>query len=37
MLRVGWYAVLACAARDEGPEVWRGVPVVSAWVLPTVR
>ena len=31
------YAVLACAARDEGPEAWRGVPVFSAWVLPTVR
>ena len=26
------YAVLACAARDEGPPAWRGVPVFSAWV-----
>jgi hypothetical protein len=31
------YAVLACAARDEGPEAWRGVPVFSAWVEPPVR
>lgn len=26
------YAVLACAARDRGPQSWRGVPVFSAWV-----
>jgi hypothetical protein len=26
------YAVLACAARDDGPPAWRGVPVFSAWV-----
>ena len=26
------YAVLACAARDLGPQSWRGVPVFSAWV-----
>ena len=26
------YAVLACAARNEGPAAWRGVPVFSAWV-----
>jgi hypothetical protein len=26
------YAVLACAARDDGPSAWRGVPVFSAWV-----
>ncbi|KWX21587.1 hypothetical protein AFM11_23915 [Mycolicibacterium wolinskyi] len=26
------YAVLACAARDDGPTEWRGVPVFSAWV-----
>jgi hypothetical protein len=26
------YAVLACAARDDGPTAWRGVPVFSAWV-----
>jgi hypothetical protein len=26
------YAVLACAARDDGPQAWRGVPVFSAWV-----
>ncbi|GAS94096.1 uncharacterized protein RMCC_1062 [Mycolicibacterium canariasense] len=26
------YAVLACAARAEGPRAWRGVPVFSAWV-----
>lgn len=26
------YAVLACAARDEGPSAWRGVPVFSAWI-----
>jgi hypothetical protein len=26
------YAVLACAAREEGPPAWRGVPVFSAWV-----
>jgi hypothetical protein len=26
------YAVLACAARDDGPRAWRGVPVFSAWV-----
>lgn len=26
------YAVLACAAHDEGPPAWRGVPVFSAWV-----
>ena len=31
------YAVLACAARDEGPEAWRGLPVFSAWVEPPVR
>jgi hypothetical protein len=26
------YAVLACAARDDGPSAWRGVPVFSAWI-----
>jgi hypothetical protein len=26
------HAVLACAAQDEGPSAWRGVPVFSAWV-----
>lgn len=26
------HAVLACAARDAGPQAWRGVPVFSAWV-----
>lgn len=26
------YAVLACAARHDGPAAWRGVPVFSAWV-----
>jgi hypothetical protein len=26
------HAVLACAARDDGPPAWRGVPVFSAWV-----
>ena len=31
------YAVLACAALDEGPEAWRGVPVFSAWVEPVRR
>jgi hypothetical protein len=26
------YAVIACAAADDGPPVWRGIPVFSAWV-----
>jgi Serpin (serine protease inhibitor) len=26
------YAVLACAATDQGPPAWRGVPVFSAWI-----
>jgi hypothetical protein len=26
------YGVLACAARDDGPSAWRGVPVFSAWI-----
>ena len=26
------YAVLACAATDQGPQAWRGVPVFSAWI-----
>jgi hypothetical protein len=26
------YAVLACAAGDDGPAAWRGVPVFSAWI-----
>jgi hypothetical protein len=26
------HAVLACAARGDGPPAWRGVPVFSAWV-----
>jgi hypothetical protein len=26
------HAVLACAAQDEGPSAWRGVPVFSAWI-----
>jgi hypothetical protein len=26
------HAVLACAAQDEGPQAWRGVPVFSAWI-----
>jgi hypothetical protein len=26
------YAVLACAARDDGPAAWRGLPVFSAWI-----
>lgn len=26
------YAVIACAAIDDGPPAWRGMPVFSAWV-----
>lgn len=26
------HAVVACAARDEGPSAWHGVPVFSAWI-----
>ncbi|AMT72854.1 serpin family protein [Mycobacteroides immunogenum] len=26
------YVVLACAARDDGPPAWRGMPVFSAWI-----
>jgi hypothetical protein len=26
------FAVIACAAGDQGPMAWRGVPVFSAWI-----